>query len=168
MSFEEKGKCVVSGHHIAFDSRPKVEQLCVGTRVVVRCQNNKFRFRPGILAELPSRKNQFRFRLKEKTLKASQQASSDSDPFSVFGRFLVFVDDHTPVYVGLPLFHLVCRPCEFKLFSVLSRSSRLGLKDQIVFSILLSSCAFETKLPHKLRNSPKLYTCQRKYILYSK
>ncbi|XP_004073839.1 histone-lysine N-methyltransferase SETDB1-B [Oryzias latipes] len=92
VSFEEKGKCVVSGHHIAFDSRPKVEQLCVGARVVVRCQNNKFRFRPGILAELPSRKNQF--------------------------RFLVFVDDHTPVYVGLPLFHLVCRPLEDVLADV--------------------------------------------------
>ncbi|XP_041868027.1 histone-lysine N-methyltransferase SETDB1-B-like [Melanotaenia boesemani] len=86
VSFEEKGKCLVSGHHIAFDTRPKVEQLYVGARVVVRCQNNKFRFRPGILSELPSRKNQF--------------------------RFLVFMDDHTPVYVGLPLFHLVCRPLD--------------------------------------------------------
>ncbi|KAM4539138.1 histone-lysine N-methyltransferase SETDB1-A isoform 1-T2 [Odontesthes bonariensis] len=86
VSFEEKGKCLVSGHHIAFDTRPKVEQLYVGARVVVRCQNNKFRFRPGLLGELPSRKNQF--------------------------RFLVFMDDHTPVYVGLPLFHLICRPLD--------------------------------------------------------
>lgn len=60
VSFEDKGTCLVSGHHIAFDSRPKVEQLYIGARVVVRCQNNKYRFRPGILAELPSRKNQFR------------------------------------------------------------------------------------------------------------
>ncbi|XP_008420686.1 PREDICTED: histone-lysine N-methyltransferase SETDB1-B-like isoform X1 [Poecilia mexicana] len=86
VSFEDKGTCLVSGHHIAFDSRPKVEQLYIGARVVVRCQNNKYRFRPGILAELPSRKNQF--------------------------RFLMFMDDHTPVYVGLPLFHMVCRPLE--------------------------------------------------------
>ncbi|XP_017282154.1 histone-lysine N-methyltransferase SETDB1-B isoform X2 [Kryptolebias marmoratus] len=84
--FEDKGTCLVSGHHIAYDTRPKVEQLFIGTRVVVRCQNNKFRFRPGVLSELPSRRNQF--------------------------RFLVFMDDHTPVYVGLPLFHLVCRPLE--------------------------------------------------------
>uniref|UniRef100_A0A1A8SCH1 Uncharacterized protein n=1 Tax=Nothobranchius rachovii TaxID=451742 RepID=A0A1A8SCH1_9TELE len=84
--FEDKGTCLVSGHHIAYDTRPKVEQLFIGTRVVVRCQNNKFRFRPGVLSELPSRRNQF--------------------------RFLVFLDDHTPVYVGLPLFHLVCRPLE--------------------------------------------------------
>lgn len=84
VSFEEKGKSLVSGHHIAFDTTPKLEQLYVGARVVVRCQDNKFRFRPGVLSELPSRKNRL--------------------------RFLVFLDDHTPVYVGLPLFHLVCRP----------------------------------------------------------
>lgn len=86
VSFEEKGKSLVSGHHIAFDTTPKLEQLYVGARVVVRCQDNKFRFRPGVLSELPSRKNRL--------------------------RFLVFLDDHTPVYVGLPLFHLVCRPQE--------------------------------------------------------
>ncbi|XP_029299848.1 histone-lysine N-methyltransferase SETDB1-A [Cottoperca gobio] len=84
--FEEKGKSLVSGHHIAFDTTPKLEQLYVGSRVVVRCQDNKFRFRPGVLSELPSRKNRL--------------------------RFLVFMDDHTPVYIGLPLFHLVCRPLE--------------------------------------------------------
>ncbi|KAM7384472.1 hypothetical protein PAMA_011697 [Pampus argenteus] len=84
VSFEEKGNRLVSGHHIAFDNTPKLEQLYVGARVVVRCQENKFRFRSGILAELPSRKNRL--------------------------RFLVFIDDHTPVYVGLPLLHLVCRP----------------------------------------------------------
>lgn len=86
VSFEEKGKILVSGHHIAFDTTPKVENLYVGARVVVQCQENKFRFRPGVLGELPSRKNHF--------------------------RFLVFTDDHTPVYVGLPFFHLVCRPLE--------------------------------------------------------
>ncbi|XP_039462122.1 histone-lysine N-methyltransferase SETDB1-B-like isoform X2 [Oreochromis aureus] len=86
VSFEEKGKILVSGRHIAFDTTPKVEHLFVGTRVVVQCQDNKFRFRSGVLAELPSRKNHF--------------------------RFLVFMDDHTPVYVGLPFFHLACRPLE--------------------------------------------------------
>ncbi|XP_054462224.1 histone-lysine N-methyltransferase SETDB1-A isoform X1 [Anoplopoma fimbria] len=86
VSFEEKGKSLVSGHHLAFDTTPKLEQLYVGARVVVKCQDNKFRFRPGVLAELPSRKNRL--------------------------RFLVYLDDHMPVYVGLPLFHLVCRPLE--------------------------------------------------------
>lgn len=84
VSFEEKGKSLVSGHHIAFDTTPKLEQLYIGARMVVRCPINKFRFLPGILAELPSRNNRL--------------------------RFLVFIDDHTPVYVGLPLLHLICRP----------------------------------------------------------
>lgn len=86
VGFEEKGRSRVSGHHIAFDTTPKLEQLYVGARVVVRCQDNKFLFRPAILAELPSRKNRL--------------------------RFLVFMDDHTPAYVGLPFLHLVCRPLE--------------------------------------------------------
>ncbi|KAG8005248.1 Histone-lysine N-methyltransferase SETDB1-B [Nibea albiflora] len=53
VSFKEKGKSLVSGHHIAFDTAPRLEQL-----------------------------------------------------------FLVYLDDHIPVYVGLPLLHLVCRPLE--------------------------------------------------------
>ncbi|XP_031722195.1 histone-lysine N-methyltransferase SETDB1-B-like isoform X1 [Anarrhichthys ocellatus] len=86
VGFDEKGKSLVSGHHIAFDVTPKLEQLYVGARVVVKCQDNTFFYRPGILAELPSRKNRL--------------------------RFLVFLDCHVAVYVGLPLFHLVCRPLE--------------------------------------------------------
>lgn len=81
VTFEERGKSLVSAHHIAFDSPPKLAHLFVGARVVVRCQVNKYRFWPGILAELPSRSNRL--------------------------RFMVFIDDHTPVYVGLPLLHLV-------------------------------------------------------------
>ncbi|XP_078124065.1 histone-lysine N-methyltransferase SETDB1-A [Sander vitreus] len=84
INFEEKKKTLFSGHHIAFDYMPKVEQLFIGARVVVKSQNKECRFCPGVLAELPSRKNRM--------------------------RFLVFMDDHTPVYVGLPLLHLVCRP----------------------------------------------------------
>nr|XP_020441691.1 histone-lysine N-methyltransferase SETDB1-A-like [Monopterus albus]XP_020441692.1 histone-lysine N-methyltransferase SETDB1-A-like [Monopterus albus]XP_020441693.1 histone-lysine N-methyltransferase SETDB1-A-like [Monopterus albus]XP_020441694.1 histone-lysine N-methyltransferase SETDB1-A-like [Monopterus albus]XP_020441695.1 histone-lysine N-methyltransferase SETDB1-A-like [Monopterus albus] len=82
--FDEKGKSLVSGHHIAFDIMPKLGQLYIGARVVVKSQGDQPQFCPGILAELPSRKNRM--------------------------RFLVFVDDHVPVYVGLPLLHLVCRP----------------------------------------------------------
>lgn len=92
VSFEGKGKSLVSGHHIAFDSPPKLAQLYIGARVVVRCQVNKFRFWPGILAELPNRSNRL--------------------------RFLVFIDDHTPVYVGLPLLHLVCRQLDNTLEDV--------------------------------------------------
>lgn len=84
INFEEKGKSLVSGHHIAFQPVPKVDQLYVGARVVVKCQGDKPKFSPGVLAELPIRKNRM--------------------------RFLVFLDDHMPMYVGLPLLHLVCRP----------------------------------------------------------
>ncbi|XP_070840695.1 histone-lysine N-methyltransferase SETDB1-B-like [Chaetodon trifascialis] len=86
VNFEEKGKSLVSGHHIAFDTIPTSKQLYVGARVVVGCEEDKLLFKPGILAELPTRKNRL--------------------------RFLVFLDDHIPVYVGLPLLHLVCRPLE--------------------------------------------------------
>ncbi|KAM6916090.1 histone-lysine N-methyltransferase SETDB1-B-like [Xenentodon cancila] len=84
VSFEEKGRSLVSGHHIAFDNTPKLEQLYVGARIVVSSADDSLCFQPGILAELPSRKNRL--------------------------RFLVFLDDHTPIYVGLPSLHLVCRP----------------------------------------------------------
>ena len=84
VSFEEKGKVLVSGHHIGFQCVPKVTQLFVGSRVVVKCPGDEPKFCPGILAELPNRKNRM--------------------------RFLVFLDDHTSIYVGLPLLHLVCRP----------------------------------------------------------
>nr|XP_057903051.1 histone-lysine N-methyltransferase SETDB1-B-like [Doryrhamphus excisus]XP_057903052.1 histone-lysine N-methyltransferase SETDB1-B-like [Doryrhamphus excisus] len=82
--FEEKGKSLVSGHHMAFDGMPRLEQLYVGARVVVKNQDDANLFRAGILAELPCRKNRL--------------------------RFLVFLDSHKPIYIGLTLFHLVCRP----------------------------------------------------------
>ncbi|KAM8841357.1 histone-lysine N-methyltransferase SETDB1-B-like isoform 2-T2 [Spinachia spinachia] len=86
VGFDEKGKSLVSGHHVALDTTPKLEQLYVGARVVVKSQDNMFRFQPGVLAELPSRKNRL--------------------------RFLVFLDCALPLYVGLPFIHLVCRPLE--------------------------------------------------------
>ncbi|CAJ1083282.1 histone-lysine N-methyltransferase SETDB1-B-like [Xyrichtys novacula] len=89
VSFEEKGKSLVSGHHIAFVTTPKLEQLYVSARVVVSCPENKSHFQTGILAELPSRRNRL--------------------------RFLVFTDNHVPLYVGLPSLHLVCRPLKNSL-----------------------------------------------------
>ncbi|XP_068566725.1 histone-lysine N-methyltransferase SETDB1-B-like [Cebidichthys violaceus] len=83
--FKDKGKSLVSGHHIAFDYMPKVDQLFVGARVVVKFPaKDECRFSPGVLGELPGRRNRM--------------------------RFLVFIDDHRPVYVGLPLLRLVSRP----------------------------------------------------------
>ncbi|XP_063754618.1 histone-lysine N-methyltransferase SETDB1-B-like isoform X3 [Eleginops maclovinus] len=84
IQFNDKGKSLVSAHHIAFDYMPEVDKLFVGARVVVKHQTDGCLFCPGILAELPSRKNHM--------------------------RFLVFMDDHTPLYVNLPSLHLVCRP----------------------------------------------------------
>ncbi|XP_045913702.1 histone-lysine N-methyltransferase SETDB1-A [Micropterus dolomieu] len=108
ISFDEKGKSLVSGHHIAFDCLPKAEQLFVGARMVVKCPGDKPdkpKFCPCILAELPSRKNRM--------------------------RFLVFVDDHRPFYVGLPLLHLVCRPLEEPLDDIQDDAHKNFLKEYI-------------------------------------
>ncbi|XP_029298334.1 histone-lysine N-methyltransferase SETDB1-A-like isoform X2 [Cottoperca gobio] len=85
INFMNKKKSLLSGHHIAFDYMPKVNTLFVGARVVIKYEAEEDRFCPAFLAELPSRRNRM--------------------------RFLVFIDDHTPVYVGLPSLHLVCKPC---------------------------------------------------------
>nr|XP_046273564.1 uncharacterized protein LOC124074563 isoform X2 [Scatophagus argus] len=84
ISFQDNRKSLVSGHHIAFDCNPIVDQLFVGARVVVKCKDVKPCFLAGIVAEVPQKKNLM--------------------------RFLVFTDDHTPIYVGLPSLHLVCKP----------------------------------------------------------
>lgn len=105
VSFEQKGKSLVSRHHVALDNPPKLAQLFVGARVVVRCQVNKFRFWPGILAELPSRSNRL--------------------------RFLVFIDDHTPVYVGLPLLHLVCKQLDNPLEDVPESAHRIFMEQYL-------------------------------------
>lgn len=59
--FDEMGKSLVSSHHIALDCTPVVDYLVVGTRVVVKCQDDQPNFKPGILAEVPGRKNRMRF-----------------------------------------------------------------------------------------------------------
>ncbi|XP_060948666.1 histone-lysine N-methyltransferase SETDB1-B-like [Limanda limanda] len=102
VGFEERGKSLVSGHHIAFDQTPTLEQLYIGAPVVVRVQTNNPLYQPGILAELPSRKNHL--------------------------RFLVFLDDHTPIYVSLPLLHLVCRPLEDVLEGLPDNNHRCFMK----------------------------------------
>ena len=61
IQFEEKVKRRVSAHHIAFDYIPKGDQLEVGTRVVVKFNNDDCHFSPAVLAEIPTRKNRMRF-----------------------------------------------------------------------------------------------------------
>ncbi|XP_070703085.1 histone-lysine N-methyltransferase SETDB1-B-like [Pempheris klunzingeri] len=101
--FEEKKKSLVSAHHIGFDSMPKLDQLVVGARVVVKWQKDQVRFCPGVLAEVPNRKNRM--------------------------RFLVFCDDNRPMYVGLPLLHLVFRPLPDPLDDVPDEAYKKFLKD---------------------------------------
>uniref|UniRef100_A0A4W5Q0I7 Uncharacterized protein n=1 Tax=Hucho hucho TaxID=62062 RepID=A0A4W5Q0I7_9TELE len=85
VDFSEKGRSMLSGHHIAFDHTASLERLYVGVRVVAKFKDaEQSWFYSGILAELPNRKNRM--------------------------RFLVFFDDGTPSYVGLPDLHIVCRP----------------------------------------------------------
>ncbi|XP_040044588.2 uncharacterized protein LOC120826404 isoform X1 [Gasterosteus aculeatus] len=82
--FEPKGKSLVSAHHIALDCPPQLDQLLVGTRVVVRFPRDQQNFCPGVMAELPDKRNKL--------------------------RFLVFMDDERPAYVALPSLRLVYRP----------------------------------------------------------
>ncbi|XP_067111743.1 histone-lysine N-methyltransferase SETDB1-A isoform X1 [Osmerus mordax] len=75
------------GHHIAFDHTPSLGSLYVGVRLLAKGQeDNQSGFSSGTLAELPIVKNRM--------------------------RFLVFLDNGTPCYVGLPRLRLVCRPLE--------------------------------------------------------
>ncbi|XP_029919308.1 histone-lysine N-methyltransferase SETDB1-A-like isoform X2 [Myripristis murdjan] len=85
VDFEEKARVLVSGHHIAFDMVPAMKRLYIGARVVATHNpNNQQLFSSGILGEMPTRMNRM--------------------------RLLVFLDNHKPLYVGLPYLYLVCRP----------------------------------------------------------
>ncbi|XP_014910137.1 histone-lysine N-methyltransferase SETDB1-B-like isoform X1 [Poecilia latipinna] len=105
VNFEEKGKILVSGHHLAFDNMPKLDELSIGCRVVVKISNEKVVYKPGIMAELPSRKNRM--------------------------RFLVYIDDHTPMYVGLPFLHLVYRPLDNPLDDIPDEIHRNFMKEYL-------------------------------------
>ncbi|XP_013885928.1 histone-lysine N-methyltransferase SETDB1-A [Austrofundulus limnaeus] len=96
--FEEKGKCLVSSHHIAPVTLPLLDNLFVGARVVVKSESDQADFQPGILTEVPNRKNRM--------------------------RFLVFIDDHTPVYCPLPSLRLVCKPLEDPLDDIPDENHR--------------------------------------------
>lgn len=59
--FANKSRSLVSGRHMAFEWRPRLSQLRVGTRVVMERPDAAPRYSTGILAELPSWKNRMRF-----------------------------------------------------------------------------------------------------------
>uniref|UniRef100_A0A8C9TJP2 [histone H3]-lysine(4) N-trimethyltransferase n=1 Tax=Scleropages formosus TaxID=113540 RepID=A0A8C9TJP2_SCLFO len=85
VKFENKGKSLLSGNHVAFDYHPTLERLYVGARVVAKYKDgNQVWLYAGIVAEMPNSKNRM--------------------------RFLIFFDDGYASYVGLPELYPVCRP----------------------------------------------------------
>ncbi|XP_022055787.2 histone-lysine N-methyltransferase SETDB1-A [Acanthochromis polyacanthus] len=103
VNFEEKGKTLVSGHHVALDDMPKVDRLFVGARVIVKSQGKEAEFMPGIVAEMPTRRNRM--------------------------RFLVFTDDHTPMYVGLPVLRQVYKALSDPLDDIKHESHKFFMEE---------------------------------------
>ncbi|XP_048881567.1 histone-lysine N-methyltransferase SETDB1-B-like [Brienomyrus brachyistius] len=85
VKFENKGKSLLSGNHVAFNYHPTLERLYVGARVVAKYKDgNQVWLYAGIVAEMPNSKNRM--------------------------RFLIFFDDGYASYVSLPELYPVCRP----------------------------------------------------------
>ncbi|XP_029141083.1 histone-lysine N-methyltransferase SETDB1 [Protobothrops mucrosquamatus] len=84
VKFDNKGKSLLSGNHIAYDSHPVPERLNVGSRVVAKYKDgNQVWLYAGIVAEMPNVKNKM--------------------------RFLIFFDDGYASYVIQHELYLVCR-----------------------------------------------------------
>ncbi|XP_048476301.1 histone-lysine N-methyltransferase SETDB1-like [Rhincodon typus] len=85
VKFDNKGKSLLSGNHIAYDYHPAADRLMVGSRVVAKYKDgNSVWLYAGIVAETPNNKN--------KT------------------RFLIFFDDGYASYVNLSELYPICRP----------------------------------------------------------
>ncbi|XP_063041132.1 histone-lysine N-methyltransferase SETDB1-A-like [Engraulis encrasicolus] len=85
--FGEKGKMLLSGHHVAFFSTPSLDHLSVGCRVAATYTDGLNTWiMSASLAELPDRKNKM--------------------------RFLMFYDDGNVEYVTLPDMHLIYKPLD--------------------------------------------------------
>ncbi|XP_078063576.1 histone-lysine N-methyltransferase SETDB1-like, partial [Mustelus asterias] len=85
VKFDNKGKSLLSGNHIAYDYHPAADRLMVGSRVVAKYKDgNSVWLYAGIVAETPNNKN--------KT------------------RFLIFFDDGYASYVSLSELYPICRP----------------------------------------------------------
>ncbi|XP_053330692.1 histone-lysine N-methyltransferase SETDB1 [Spea bombifrons] len=84
VKFDNKGKSLLSGNHIAYDYHPLPEQLFVGSRVVAKYKDgNQVWLYAGIVAEPPSNKNKM--------------------------RYLIFFDDGYASYVTQSELYSVCR-----------------------------------------------------------
>ncbi|KAJ6650954.1 hypothetical protein lerEdw1_001414, partial [Lerista edwardsae] len=85
VKFDNKGKSLLSGNHIAYDYHPTVDRLQVGSRVVAKYKDgNQVWLYAGIVAETPNVKNKM--------------------------RFLIFFDDGYASYVVQLELYLICRP----------------------------------------------------------
>ncbi|NXA69781.1 SETB1 methyltransferase, partial [Mohoua ochrocephala] len=85
VKFDNKGKSLLSGNHIAYDYHPSAERYHVGRRVVARYKDgNQMWLYAGIVAETPNIKNK--------------------------DRFLIFFDDGYASYVKEWELYPVCRP----------------------------------------------------------
>ncbi|XP_041868017.1 histone-lysine N-methyltransferase SETDB1-A-like isoform X3 [Melanotaenia boesemani] len=130
----EKGKSLVSGHHIAFEYSPTAEQLFIGARVVVKYTAEKPEFMPGIMAELPNRKNRM--------------------------RFLVFIDNHTPVYVGLPLLRLVCKPLADPLNDITEQTHQSYMREYLKHWPHPPQTQYRVGQPVKVEHNGTLQRCE--------
>ncbi|XP_067425735.1 histone-lysine N-methyltransferase SETDB1 isoform X2 [Emydura macquarii macquarii] len=85
VKFDNKGKSLLSGNHIAYDYHPSAEKLSVGSRVVAKYKDgNQVWLYAGIVAETPNVKNKL--------------------------RFLIFFDDGYASYVTQSELYPICRP----------------------------------------------------------
>ncbi|CAL8290527.1 unnamed protein product [Merluccius merluccius] len=85
VKFDNKGKSLLSGNHVAFEYHPTLEGLYVGARVVAKYKDGTLSWLyAGVVAEMPNNKNRM--------------------------RFLIFFDDGYASYVTLPELYPVCRP----------------------------------------------------------
>nr|XP_014350099.1 PREDICTED: histone-lysine N-methyltransferase SETDB1-like isoform X2 [Latimeria chalumnae] len=85
VKFDNKGKSLLSGNHVAYDYHPPPEKLFVGSRVVAKYKDgNQVWLYAGIVAEPPNVKNKM--------------------------RFLIFFDDGYASYVTQSELYPICRP----------------------------------------------------------
>ncbi|XP_072536590.1 histone-lysine N-methyltransferase SETDB1-B isoform X2 [Salminus brasiliensis] len=106
VKFENKGKSLLSGNHVAFDYHPTLERLYVGARVVAKYKDgNQVWLYAGIVAEMPNSKNRM--------------------------RFLIFFDDGYASYVGLPELYPVCRPLQKSWEDIEDESCRDFIQEYI-------------------------------------
>ncbi|XP_012622943.1 histone-lysine N-methyltransferase SETDB1 isoform X1 [Microcebus murinus] len=85
VKFDNKGKSLLSGNHIAYDYHPPADKLYVGSRVVAKYKDgNQVWLYAGIVAETPNVKNKH--------------------------RFLIFFDDGYASYVTQSELYPICRP----------------------------------------------------------